>query len=401
MFRTDEGAKTEGWHPLVPGGQMAIILNECKSLEPEIVLAFKRCHGYTHWLNISSPGDPIGYFYEKCMTPKNVWPQPLVLGESYLRRITVHDCPHLKAEFVRDTNPEDGFDVSHPYIQSSYLAQFVEAGKMRIIPQDRILYAYPAKTNELPRRAGLDLSGGGDATVLSVWQGNYFVGEWEWRERHEPTLTMLVCGKIKELDIAPEQVVCDAGSMGTGIIQRMREEGLNVSGVHNQSAAKNKKVYLNRGAEMAMSFARLVTDKVLNLNGISQKLKRQMTERFYEVKDARIRLETKPDFRARCGYSPDNFDAAILAHANYPIHVFRAVDNADPDSKKPKDLGQNFKQEWESIYGKLDNDKARADLYRTSGVNGRHTNQSVVDTHRRLGVAHRPAYRGKPGRVRA
>ena len=181
LFRTDEDANTEGWHP-ISGGEMAIVLNECKSLEPEIVLAFKRCHGYTHWLNISSPGDPIGYFYERCMTPKNVWPQKMALGEPTFRKITVHDCPHLLAEFQRDTDPVDGFSIEHPYIQSSYLANFVETSKLRIIPQARLIYDYPAKSKMgLPRRAGLDLSLGGDATVLSVWEGNYQVAEITFR----------------------------------------------------------------------------------------------------------------------------------------------------------------------------------------------------------------------------
>jgi len=369
LFRTDEDANTEGWHP-ISGGEMAIVLNECKSLEPEIVLAFKRCHGYTHWLNISSPGDPIGYFYERCMTPKTVWPQKMTLGEPSFRKITVHDCPHLLAEFQRDTDPVDGFAIEHPYIQSSYLANFVETTKLRIIPQARLIYDYPAKNKMgLPRRAGLDLSLGGDATVLSVWEGNYQVAEITWRERHEPTLTRLICAKIEEMGIDASQVVADAGGAGTMIIQRIRDEGFQICGIHNGARAKQPKVYVNAGSETAMRFARLITDKLLNLHGVSDKLKRQMTERLYFVKDGRIQLESKPDFRARCGYSPDEFDAAILAHVNCGAYVFRSAAQ-EISNPAPAFLGKQFQQEWESIYGKPSTNTTNPANYRTSGIHG-------------------------------
>ena len=376
LFRTDEDANTEGWHP-ISGGEMAIVLNECKSLEPEIVLAFKRCHGYTHWLNISSPGDPIGYFYERCMTPKNVWPQKMALGEPTFRKITVHDCPHLLAEFQRDTDPVDGFSIEHPYIQSSYLANFVETSKLRIIPQARLIYDYPAKSKMgLPRRAGLDLSLGGDATVLSVWEGNYQVAEITFRERHEPTLTRLICAKIEEMGLDANQVVADAGGAGTMIIQRIRDEGFQIQGIHNGARAKQPKVYVNAGSETAMRFARLITDKLLNLQGVSDKLKRQMTERLYFVKEGRIQLEAKPDFRARTGYSPDEFDAAILAHVNCGAYVFRSA--SVENKPAPNILGKQFQQEWESIYGKPSTSSTNTTNYRTSGVHGQGSARSAL-----------------------
>lgn len=379
LFRSDEEKLTEGFHPLVEGGEMVIALNECKSLDESVIMAFRRCHGATHWLNISSPGDPIGHFYESCQKPDFVWPQPYTLGKKYFRRVTVNDCPHLKAEFERAL---EEFEITSPFIRSSFLAEFTETGLLLIVPPERLVYPYPAKTTlGLPRRAGLDLSGGGDATILSVWEGNYLVGEFEFYERHEPTLTRTLCAKIEEMGIPASHVYADGGSMGSAIIDRIREEGLSINKVLNQSTPVNRKAYVNRGAELAMNFRRIITDKVLNLANLSPKLKRQMTERLFFYKDGKVQLESKQEFRARRGYSPDNFDAAILAHAGCNIYVFQA---ASKEAAKAAEPGLNhssmahYRRHIEEIYGRIDNHRANTGRWRTSGISrGRHIGNKV------------------------
>lgn len=378
LFRTDEGAKTEGWHPIVTGGRMTIVLNECKSLDPELVISFRKCHGYTHWLNISSSGDSFGYFYEKCMTAEHVWPAPMVLGKSYFRKITVNDCPHLRAEFERDLVD---FALDSPFIQSSYLSNFIQSGSFFVVPPDRVLYAYPPKsTLGMPKRVGIDFGLGGDATCISAWVGNYPLPEIEFNESHEPTLTRMVVAALRDLDVEPGQVYADLGNFGQAIVPRIREEGLNINGVHNQSSARNKKAYANRGAEIAMNFGRLVTDKLLNLKDASTKLKRQMTQRKYFYKDGKMQLEDKKEFRARIGYSPNNFDAAILAHVGCSAHVLQAA-SAELNTVVV-DPNQHWKREYELIYGKIDNGRARAGAYRTSGIYGR---REIGSPLRRLG----------------
>lgn len=386
LFRTDEGGKTEGWHPLVPGGPMAIILNECKSLDAELVMSFKRCHGYTHWLNISSPGDPSGYFYEKCQAPQQVWPSSVARGQWYFRRIDWTACPHLADEYKRDV---EEFGLESPYIQSSYLAQFSTTNQLYIVAPNRIVYDYPAPNSfGMPRRAGLDLALGGDVAVLSIWEGNTFIKEREFFERHEPTLTRLLVAAIDEEQIPPSQVYADAGGTGTPIIQRMHEAGCMVNGVLNQGSPRNKKVFYNRGAELAINFQRLVYDKILNLSKASSKLKRQMGMRYYTFKQGQILLESKIEFRARTGFSPDHFDAAILAHAgvNHAI-LNEAAKTANSEDEKRKVPG-NVWDDWNNIYGDLDNTTARAGAYRTGGFFGqRSIGTALQGVTERLGAA--------------
>lgn len=386
LFRTDEGGKTEGWHPLVTGGPMAIVLNECKSLDEELVVSFKRCHGYTHWVNISSPGKPEGYFYEKCQKPHHIWPQRSQMGRWYFRRVNYLECPHLQAEYERDVEEFGGSD--NPYIQSSYLAEFTAIGGLYIIEPGRHKYAYPAPNGlGLPLRAGLDLSLGGDSTVLSLWKGNTLEAEFEFLERHEPTLTRLLCHRIADLNIPPSQVWADAGGLGQPIIQRMAEAGCEVNAVLNQARPRNKKVFYNRGAELAWNLRRLVYDQKLNLAKMSPRLDRQMPMRKYEIADnGRIILEDKKEFRARAGFSPDHMDSAILANAGLSHHILKDITkNEEEQSHKTPD---EFYKQWNEVYGELDNHRANAGAYRTTGVfRHRQIESPIQGVAQRLGLA--------------
>lgn len=369
LFRSDESGRIEGFHPMKDGAPMAIVLNEVKTLTNEEVVAFKRCHGYTHWLNISSPGDPVGYFYDACTDPRAVkYPAPMIPGVNFVRRVDYTLCPHLKDEYERDVQE---FGADDPYIRSSYNALFTSSEKLYIIRPEWLSYENPPRLNlGFPRTAGLDLSLGGDNTVLSVWENNYLVQEWSICESHEPSLTAMVVDKIHELQIPASGVYVDAGGVGTSIIHRIREAGLNVNGVFNNGAPRNKKAFKNRGAELAFNFRRLILDKVLNLQGISPRLRREMGARYYMIKDGKKQLEDKKEFRARHGYSPDYFDAAILAFAGTNAFAFRAAKIPPPD---PAALGKvpiNWKHEMDEIYGQLDNDANRGQ-WRTSGLYSR------------------------------
>jgi hypothetical protein len=153
----------------------------------------------------------------------------------------------------------------------------------------------------------------------------------------------------------------------------MREAGYAVNKVLNQNAAVNKRAYVNRGAELTFNFRRLILDQVLNLKSISAKLKVQVSKRHYFFKDTRIQLESKIEFRARFGYSPDHFDAAILAHCGCNIYVFRALDAEKPAVQtgiNQPSLAE-LKKNMEEIYGISSNKSANAGQWRTGGVFGR------------------------------
>lgn len=389
LFRTDEDTKTEGWHPLVDGGPMAIVLNECKSLSPAITDAFDRCHGYTHWVNISSPGKPVGYFYERCTKYHQCWPQAMVLGKWYHRHISYADCPHLQKAYERKVE-ELGPD--HPLIQSSFRALFISGDQVFVVPLQDFNYAYPEKIRlpDLPRRAGVDLSLGGDLTVISIWEGNYFIKEIELQERHEPTLTRLLHAIFVQEKLEAKNVNADAGSFGITIIQRLQEAPYKyaINGIYNQGRALNPKVYENRVAEMAFNFRSMIQHRLLNLGKLSDKVKNQASARLYEFgDDGRISLEPKKEYKARMGASPDHFDAALLANAHCNYFVLKAAihENRSRVESGLIDVPAQIHEEFKKIYGHTEYTATDANnLRRTSGVERKRIGAPVQRSDSRL-----------------
>ena len=73
-------------------------------------------------------------------------------------------------------------------------------------------------------------------------------------------------------------------------------------------------LYGNRVTEIWFAGKELV--RCGQLRGVDAELAKEMTARQYETikggEGLRMRVESKPDFRKRTGYSPDNADAAFL-----------------------------------------------------------------------------------------
>lgn len=73
-------------------------------------------------------------------------------------------------------------------------------------------------------------------------------------------------------------------------------------------------LYVNRVSEIWFAGKELI--RCGQLRGIDQELAREMTARQYETvkggEGLRMKVESKPDFKKRTGYSPDNADAAFL-----------------------------------------------------------------------------------------
>ena len=165
-FVTDDPGKAEGRHPFdEPGAEMAVIVNEAKSITDEMFQAFSRFTGYNYWLEISSPGKNSGHFFKRCTRAKYAFPDPLEIGEFYWRRVTAFDCPHLLGKHIEHLKDEHG-EQSLIY-RSQVLAEFTSLDEAAFIPST-LFENYPnnpPRTFGLPNRAGIDLSLGGDETV--------------------------------------------------------------------------------------------------------------------------------------------------------------------------------------------------------------------------------------------
>lgn len=319
MFTTDEEGRAEGYHPIEPNAEMAIVVNEAKSVAPKIFRALRRCTGYNYWLNVSTPLQPSGDFYYSFENWK------------HKRRVTYFDCPHQSpVEFEADRIE---LGEHSPLFRSKWLALFTSVDGNTIISELTIQKSKLRLKNgsirtcgsDWPLRFGIDLAAGGDENVISIWRGNTQLAQEAFREE-DTTITRDKIVRIFErwqISKSHDYIFADDGGLGKPVIDMIRELGWNVRRIRNNSPPKtNKKDYRNRGAELWTKFGRMLELCLLKPLD-DEKLWSQLSNRHYkEIKDSaviKIQLESKQAEIAAGHKSPDRADAAILAFTDVTV----------------------------------------------------------------------------------
>lgn len=308
MFATDEAGKAEGYHPLEPGSKMIIIVNEAKSVAEEIFEALTRCTGYSHWLNVSTPGEPRGSFYDSFCN----WP--------ITRHVTTYDCPHLSESQREDDRRKYG--EHSPLYRSKHLALFTTIGGEIIISPDitnALLKEPPQLECEVPLQVGIDLAAGGDENCVTIIKGCEVLEEYFFHEVD----TTITADKIDEFLTKKgvpkdyEFITADDGGIGHGIIDNLRrKDWVNIKRIHNQFPAYNKDLFGNIGAENWERVKRILEEKLFDISKLSKKTIEQLTTRQRKKADGssgRLFLESKKTAKAHGRPSPDRADAFILA----------------------------------------------------------------------------------------
>jgi hypothetical protein len=354
MFATDKAGNVEGYHPIEPGRELMIVLNEVKSVPDEIITAVLRCFGYTRWLEVSSAGLVDTHFHRMVKSAHTRYPEIPEPGESFTRTITVDDCPHIsddnKQALINDCGGPDS-----PIALAALWSQFIFLDAVYVIPSHLFDYDPPTLGmlgNKL--RAGLDLSLGGAETVLSIFRGNEHIGQETFRIHSEPKLTAILVETFERYKLTASCINGDAGGMGLPILQRLEESGWPVNRVRNEAKAF-RKVYRNRGTENWWTVRRLIQDKILKLMP-DPKLFTQLKKRRYKIfEDNTLMVEPKPDAAARGEESPDRADALVLAFADFSVDDVYKLAKATAIAKIPKyqvDVN-NLEETEEKIQGWL------------------------------------------------
>ena len=324
FFATDEEGKAEGYHPVDIGCEMAIIVNEAKSVKPEIFRALRRCTGFNYWINVSTPGEPLGDFYLSTQLWKS-------------KKVTYYDCPHQSPkEFEED---KIVLGEHSPLFRSKWLAEFTFIGGKYVVNQERLeKMRSRAKLNDIPElqqqmalRVGLDiaLSSNGDETSCVSMKGNKQPHPTQvWREQDATKLAdkiELYWLLVLRIPKNHPHINADDGGVGRAVIDILRKRGWNIHRVLNQSQALNTAQYRNRGAEMWYRFARFVEEGLLILQDDDNLYKQLASRKYKEEKGAsveKLTLQNKKEMKAEGLPSPDRADALILAVKDYNIEDF-------------------------------------------------------------------------------
>ena len=315
MFATDEAGKAEGYHPIEPNAEMAIIKNESKSIAEDIHRALKRCTGYNYWLEVSSPGLPQGAFYYAATK----WPHG--------RKITSYDCPHISEE-ERESDKIELGEHSAEY-RSKHLAEFTSSAVDVVVPSELVnkLNLNPPlqRATGLGKRVGIDLAAGGDETTICITDSGYTLKEKWFKEKDTTVEAEIIATFLKDNGIPKDHpyIYADDGGIGHAIIDMLIRDEWKINRVRNDAAALNKKRFGNRGAELWFNVKRVFEEGIIDVRPLSNKTLEQLGSRRYrQVAGGRIFLQSKREAKSQGFNSPDRADAYVLSFCGLTILDF-------------------------------------------------------------------------------
>ena len=304
-FSTDDPGLFEGFH----AERLLVIVDEAKSIEQPIFDAVERVLSAGSWVRLlvaSSPGSACGPFY-------NCFGKNAHLYACH--HVGACDSPFIRPEWIEERKREWGEDS--PLYQSAVLGNFPTSSQDGVVIPlahvQRLLENPPAPAgSEL--RAGIDLAaGGGDETVVAVFQGNQQIAMECWRDADTMATTGRIIQIIRQHGLRPESVNVDADGMGGPVIDRLSEQRFRVNRVHNGGEAVNKERFVNYAAEAWVTMGQQIERGEITLKA-DDMLISQLTSRKQKPRsDGRIQLESKEEMRRRGLPSPDRAEAVAYA----------------------------------------------------------------------------------------
>ena len=357
LFATDEEGKAEGYHPIEPNAEFCIIVNEAKSVAPEIFRALRRCTGYNYWIDVSSPGQPFGDFYNHYTN----WTHKLLVDYKL--------CPHHSDSEREEDKLNHGEHSA--YYRSKWLALFTSIEGNSVLPIELIDRVRTMSKEGLiehthkdwPLRVGIDLAAGGDENCICGVKGNKITHRLNFREKDTTVAASRIDMYLRDtLGLAKdhEHIYIDDGGVGRGITDMLANMGWNLARIRNQSRASNTKMYLNQGAENWNGVRQLLDNGLLLLDIDDKLFYEQLSNRYYrqEGSQGKIALESKAQAKANGRPSPDRADAYVLALKGLLPSDFDKKDTKDVKAERKSILVNRSVEALEAH-----NEKERYDTY--------------------------------------
>ena len=357
-YATDEAGKAEGYHPTDFGAKMGIFVSEDKTVPDEINVALNKCTGYTHRAHVSTPGLPMGHFFDYDATAINrdhIKDIREVKPTDWIQyHVTAYDCSHISRDYIEQMKRDLPGGEFGAAFKSQVLAEFGTTDEMVVVPY---IYVSKAINSKIPwiqepfNTAGLDLSDGGAETVLLIRNGNKHIKTIPFRfDNTEDTLDFLEDQFTKnDLKNREALIFADCCGIGKPMINSLKRRGWsNMRYVDSRHSAREARVYSNLGTELFFNVRKLLENKELIVQ-MDDLLIRQLSTRYYKINTNNIHaLLTKLEQRSKGYPSPDRADAFNLAFWNYKS-TFKY------EEKTPEDVfGELPKSKDKKIIGDFD-----------------------------------------------
>jgi hypothetical protein len=175
-----------------------------------------------------------------------------------------------------------------------------------------------------PVELGVDVGGGSDETVIRERRGILAGREWRIRTDRPEKIAPLV---LRALRISgATKVKIDSIGVGFGVIGELRnaarrgEHQAQIIGVNVSANPRDKKKFVNLRAEMWWTIGREFSSSgfwdLSQMENPDTACAQLLWPRWFLDSKGRIQVEPKDDIIKRCGRSPDNADALLLAYYN-------------------------------------------------------------------------------------
>lgn len=307
---TDKPDQFQGFH----SPHLMVLIDEASGIEPEIEEAID---GLTpeKVVRIGQPLRTTGRFADVFRYPNvkklqisafdtpNVKEQRLVIPGL----ITQSDIEKFKIRYG------EGSDVYKVRVLGEFPSQDVNA----LISIDDVSKAIQREVNVLSqweKRMGVDVARfGDDRTALVIRQMEKVIR----KEVFSSLDTMEITGRVlkiaKEEQVKPDNIFIDVIGIGSGVYDRLKEQGWRVNAVNVAESPRDKENYINLRAEL---YAGAVKEWIKTAD--------VPDDDFYELANiqykfnslGKLQIESKEDMKKRGLESPDVADALMLTFAS-------------------------------------------------------------------------------------
>ncbi len=263
------------------------------------------------FLIAGNPTETEGPLYRACTQERKLWYVYEISGDPD----DPERAPRVSIEWARAQIQKYGRD--NAYVLVNVFGRFPNRQSNTLMGPDDVMRAqkrvHPARLwMREPKVLGVDVARhGDDRTSLTLRQGPV---AFKSKVLREPSLAVVASIVAHVATVHKPDMICiDAGAMGLGVIDRVRQMGHDVIAVWF-SEADYEAGMLNRRAGMWFRMAKWIRETGALPD--SQEMVAELTAPTYKVnEDGRLQIEKKADIKKRLGFSPDIADSLALTFA--------------------------------------------------------------------------------------
>ena len=263
------------------------------------------------WFSFSNPRRNTGPFYDSFHSKRSFW-----------------NTEQIDSRDVEETDKQLFQKMLEQYGEDSTVARVEVLGQFPNVDDDTVIPIELARaavdrdvslTASEPIVWGLDIARfGPDQSALCIRQGNTV---FEIKTFKSMDL-MQLCGAIKNIyDSAteinkPSEILVDVIGLGSGVVDRLAEQGLPVRGINVAESPASKKNYLNLRAELWFSIKDWLTRRDCRLPNDDELIAELVSPMYSYTSSGKIKIEAKEAMKKRGIKSPDKADALALTMAS-------------------------------------------------------------------------------------